>query len=97
VQDKELYQQILRLQSVGRVCALTDFAGSVPSHVAASICGHTEEIAKEHYWTVGDRDLDRVMDKLTPELAQKLAAKLAPRDVSSVPDTSRSDSEPLGP
>jgi hypothetical protein len=32
-----------------RSSAATDFARSVPSHIAASICGHTEEIAQEHY------------------------------------------------
>lgn len=78
-----------------RSSGATDFARSVPSHVAASICGHTEEIAKEHYWTVGDRDLDTVMDKLAPELAQKLAPKLALDDVFNVPDSSHNVSEPM--
>jgi len=71
-----------------RSSAATDFARSVPSHIAASICGHTEEIAKEHYWTVGDRDLDNVIEKLTPELSAKLAPKLALNDVSNGLDRS---------
>ena len=52
------------------------------------ICGHTEEIAKEHYWTVEDSDLDNVIDKLTPDLSQKLAIKLAIDDVSCGPESS---------
>jgi integrase len=77
-----------------RSSAATDFARSVPSHVAASICGHTEEIAKEHYWTVGDRDLDNVIEKLTPELSAKLAPKLALNDVSNGLDRSTTVSLP---
>jgi len=41
--------------------------------VAATICGHTEQIAQEHYWTVTDNDLDTAIEKLSPKLAQKLA------------------------
>ena len=71
-----------------RSSAATDFARSIPSHIAASICGHTEEIAKEHYWTVEDADLDKVIEKLTPDLSQKLAIKLAIDDVSCGPESS---------
>jgi integrase len=71
-----------------RSSAATDFARSVPSHIAASICGHTEEIAKEHYWTVEDSDLDNVIEKLTPDLSQKLAIKLAIDDGSCGPESS---------
>ncbi|MEI8213605.1 MAG: hypothetical protein WCI02_15760 [Planctomycetota bacterium] len=71
-----------------RSSGATDFARSVPSHIAASICGHTEEIAKEHYRTVGDRDLDNVIDKLAPALSEKLAQKLAHDVVYSGPDSS---------
>lgn len=57
-----------------RASGATDFARSLPSHVAAEICGHTEEVAKEHYWQVSDSDLDSAIVKLgSPELAQKLA------------------------
>jgi hypothetical protein len=41
-----------------RASAATDFAKSLPAHVAAAICGHTTQIAQEHYWTVADADLD---------------------------------------
>jgi hypothetical protein len=58
------------------------------------ICGHTEEIAKEHYWTVEDSDLDNVIDKLTPDLSQKLAIKLAIDDVSCGPKSSLGVSTP---
>ena len=47
-----------------RASGATDFARSLPSHVAAEICGHTEEVAKEHYWQVGDSDLDSAIRKL---------------------------------
>jgi integrase len=77
-----------------RSSAATDFARSIPSHIAASICGHTEEIAKEHYWTVEDSDLDNVIDKLTPDLSQKLAPKLALSDVSCGPESSLGVSTP---
>ena len=77
-----------------RSSAATDFARSIPSHLAGSICGHTEEIAKEHYWTVEDSDLDNVIDKLTPDLSQKLAPKLALSDVSCGPESSLGVSTP---
>ena len=47
-----------------RASGATDFARTLPSHVAAEICGHTEEIAKEHYWQVSDSDLDFAVKKL---------------------------------
>jgi integrase len=60
-----------------RASGATDFARSLPSHVAAEICGHTEQIAQEHYWTVSDSDLDQAIADLSPGIAQKLAQKLA--------------------
>ncbi len=47
-----------------RASGCTDFARSLPSHIAAAICGHTEQIAQEHYWTVTDTDLDSAMRKM---------------------------------
>lgn len=44
-----------------RASGSTDFARSLPGHVAAAICGHTEQIAKEHYWQVTESDLDAVI------------------------------------
>ncbi len=44
-----------------RASASTDFARVLPGHVAAAICGHTKQIAQEHYWTVTDTDLDRAL------------------------------------
>ena len=46
-----------------RASGCTDFARDLPSHVAAAICGHTEQIAKEHYWQVSDADLDSVINQ----------------------------------
>jgi len=58
-----------------RASGATDFARSLPSHVAAEICGHTEQIAKEHYWTVSDSDLDQAIADLSPGIAGKLSPK----------------------
>jgi hypothetical protein len=73
-----------------RASGATDFARTLPSHVAAEICGHTEEIAKEHYWQVGQSDLELAIVKLgSPKLAQKLAHE----DDLDCPETSLADSE----
>ena len=60
-----------------RSSAATDLARSVPSHIAASICGHTEEVAKEHYWKVGEGDLDQTMEKLSKIHSEKLSPSIA--------------------
>ncbi len=60
-----------------RASGATDFARSLPSHVAAEICGHTEQIAQEHDWTVTDSDLDQAIADLSPGISQKLAQKVA--------------------
>ena len=71
-----------------RASGATDFARSLPSHVATEICGHTEEVAREHYWQVSDSDLDKAIEKLgSPGLAQKLAHD----DVSKGPEASFDD------
>ena len=36
-------------------------ARTLPRHVAAAICGHSEEIAREFYWTISDDDLDAAL------------------------------------
>ncbi len=79
-----------------RASGATDFAQSLPSHVAAAICGHTEQIAQEHYWTVTDNDLDTAIEKLSPKLAQKLAQKVAHEDVSEGLQSSVNVSEASG-
>ncbi len=77
-----------------RASGATDFARTLPSHVAAEICGHTEEIAKEHYWQVSDSDLNLAIDKLgSPKLAQKLAHD----EGLSGPEMALTDSEALDP
>ena len=73
-----------------RASGATDFAKSLPSHVAAAICGHTEQIAQEHYWTITDGDLDIAMDKLSPKLAQKLAQLPVSEGLESSPSVSDS-------
>jgi hypothetical protein len=75
---------LLKLWQDLRASGATHFARSLPSHVAAEICGHTEQIAKEHYWTVSDSDLDLdlAMTTLSPGISEKLATKLATKPVS---------------
>lgn len=65
-----------------RASGATDFARSLPSHVAAEICGHTEQIAQEHYWTVTDSDLDQAIADLSPGISQKLSIMLSIGDDS---------------
>jgi len=79
-----------------RASGSTDFARILPSHVAAEICGHTEQIAQEHYWKVSDSDLNSAMELLSSELAQKLAQKVAHKDVSEGLLSSLSVSEARG-
>ena len=66
-------------------------------HVAAEICGHTEQIAQEHYWTVSDSDLDLAIKTLSPGVSEKLAQKLATIDVSEGPKASLPVSTASGP
>jgi integrase len=54
-----------------RASGCTDFARKLPAHIAAAICGHTEQIAKEHYWQVGDVDLDGFLEQSTQELSME--------------------------
>lgn len=47
-----------------RASGATDFARAMPSHVAAAICGHTEQIAMEHYRMATDYDMDEAVRKV---------------------------------
>jgi len=78
-----------------RSSAATDLARSIPSHIAASICGHTEEVAKENYWKVGEEDLDRTMEKLSTihsKMSPSVALDIALLDDLKGLDPSPSDS-----
>jgi len=44
-----------------RASGASDMAMEYPSHVATAICGHTEEVAREHYWTVSESDFDSIL------------------------------------
>jgi len=72
---RAVVQQWPKLWQNLRASGSTDFAKNLPSHVAASICGHTDQIPQERYWTVSDSDLDSAIETLSPKLAQKLAQK----------------------
>jgi integrase len=57
-----------------RASAATDFARTLPAHVAAAICGHTTQIAQEHYWTVADTDLESALANIN-EIVGKTAVQ----------------------
>jgi hypothetical protein len=81
-----------------RASAATDLAKTVPSHIAASICGHTEQIAQEHYWKVGEDDLDQTISNLSTthsKLSPTVAHNIAHLDVSKGPESSLAVSTPL--
>ena len=52
-------------------------------HCGGCNCGHTEQFAQEHYWTITDGDLDIAMDKLSQKLATKLATMPVPEGLES--------------
>ena len=54
------------------------------------LCGHTEEVAREHYWKVGQGDLDQTMEKLSKIHSEKLAIKVAIKDDSQGLESSHS-------
>jgi hypothetical protein len=47
-----------------RASGCTECARTMPSHVAAAICGHTEQIALEHYRMATDWDDDESIKKI---------------------------------
>ena len=73
-----------------RASGSTDFARTLPSHVAAAICGHTEQIAKDHYWQVTDLDMADALQKMTDGGAAKSAAV----DVGTAQNGSAIDNDP---
>ena len=54
-----------------RASRATELAKSHPAHVAAAWCGHTQEVAMNHYWTVTDADYTKALAG-TPSLAAPL-------------------------
>ncbi len=66
-----------------RASGATDFARALPSHVAASICGHTEQIALEHYRMATDYDLDKALQAF-PENVGAQNVHAAPLDDQKV-------------
>ena len=73
-----------------RASGCTDFARTLQPHVAAAICGHTVQIAQEHYWQVADTDLDSVItqaitmqpERLEPvESAPEAKSEAQPSDI----------------
>lgn len=47
-----------------RASGSTDFARTLPAHVAAKLCGHTIEVAQEHYWQATPEDLTAAITAL---------------------------------
>ena len=46
------------------------------------IAWDAKRVAQEHYWTVGEDDLDLAIETLSPGISEKLATKLAQSPVS---------------
>ena len=46
-----------------RASGATDMARRLPAHIATAICGHSIEIAQEHYWQVTDSDFDDILSE----------------------------------
>jgi integrase len=55
-----------------RASAASDMARALPAHVATAICGHSEDVAREHYWTVRNEDLDLALG--APEIGAPIGA-----------------------
>lgn len=68
-----------------RSSGATDLVNASTPHIAAETCGHTEEIAREHYWTVSPQDRAALISKLSPEIDKALARKLAHNTGSTSP------------
>lgn len=72
-----------------RASGATDLARRHPAHVAAAICGHSVEVAREHYWGVAEVDLDQALttfDVITVEPKQNPKQKdAAPAGTTSHP------------
>lgn len=49
-----------------RASGATDLAKSQPAHVAAKICGHSIEVARENYWQVAESDMDSALEAYGP-------------------------------
>ncbi len=60
-----------------RASGATDFARALPSHVAAEICGHTEQIAMEHYRMSTAADIDAGLNTFPATLCQPKAVRKA--------------------
>lgn len=50
-----------------RASRATELARVLPGHVAAKICGHSQDVAKDHYWQVTDEDLKAAMSASTDD------------------------------
>lgn len=55
-------QQWPKLWQNLRASAATDMAQIFPSFVATGFCGHTLEVAKEHYYMLTDKDLTAALN-----------------------------------
>ena len=69
-----------------RASRATELAGQFPGHVAAEWLGHSEAIARKHYWQVTDADFDRAVAGVGDDFEK--AAQIAAQTLleSSGPD-----------
>ena len=57
-----------------RASGSTGLARELPSHVAAAICGHTEQVAMEYYWQVSESDFELALSERRSKKAKQSAA-----------------------
>lgn len=57
-----------------RASGSADLARELPGHVAAAICGHTEQVAMEHYWQVSESDFELAINERRSRKAKQYGA-----------------------
>lgn len=56
-----------------RATIATELERELPSHVVTRWCGHTERIAKQHYWMTTEGDFEKAASfKRVPLVSQQL-------------------------
>ncbi len=68
-----------------RASAASDMARALPAYIATAICGHSEEIAREHYWTVRDEDLQMALG--SPEIGAPIGAPISRQNSATEGDS----------
>lgn len=75
-----------------RASAASDMARALPAYIATAICGHSEEIAREHYWTVRDEDLQMALG--SPEIGAPIGAPINRQNPATEGDSAGEPEQP---